>query len=888
MNYRILFLLLAFSGITFAQERLYIHTDRTQYEPGDTLWFSVFQWDIINKPSRMAYVELYDDQRNLIDQIRVWSQNNNRNGYLVLPESVSVGYYLLRGYTQYMLNQGEESFFTKTIQIGKPVSNKSEAWDFSCGFYPEGGRLIEGKPARISFKAMGSDGKGTYVKGIIYKNGTEISQIESMHAGMGRFTMIPEKNVIYTATIESNGLRKDFLLPKVESGLSLRIAEQRDTLRLMIQNSYAKERNVQLVIQSLGNRHFGKTLNIPVAGRRVILPLKDLPQGLICITIYNEENLPECERLYFVPVQNRIHIGLKTNERSYPERGLITMQLTAQDMNSQPIQGCFSVSVTDETDLENQMLANNIFSYYWLTSELSGTIENPGWYFLSDSLDQRREALDVLLTTQGWRRYPLTQDAEKEDDFRLTGQVLDLQGKPLREAIVSLWDISANNDPGFCVTDENGKFGFMGFDNPDGTEFLLKAVAPQSNEYVKIVVDKIKQRVPINTFPDIPVHIVTGQKVYVDTVWHKTATNTNDEAFGVEMGEVVITQKRNKAKDLSLTNKTRYEVKDNFLQQFNFADGVEYVLSSILPSPNGLPLWAQGTTDKGAQCIIQRGGMNYESSIAELFAIPVSHIQSIQIIPARFDSRGSILVKMSSSPQDTPLKPRPGLEVWSGNGYCVRREVYQPPYETEAGYNNEQPDTRRTLYWNPDLITDSTGEAEVTWYAADQQKKYIVVVEGQADNFMPCWQTATFAVNRPKDSDKIFDENEITITDPFVESELIQNTLAKQPKTFSGKQRKVRKSHELTADDIRTLSCSDIYCVLAHLSGVKVNGRKIRILNSSSMNSSSDPLIIVNGMPVSSLDDIVSVEYIKKIKVELNSSLYGVRGANGVLVIETN
>ena len=99
---------------------------------------------------------------------------------------------------------------------------------------------------------------------------------------------------------------------------------------------------------------------------------------------------------------------------------------------------------------------------------------------------------------------------------------------------------------------------------------------------------------------------------------------------------------------------------------------------------------------------------------------------------------------------------------------------------------------------------------------------------------------------------------------------------------------RVRKRNEVTTEDISLLPCQDIYGVLRHLSGVRINGNKISINEASSINSGTDPLIIVNGVPVTSVDDIVSIQDIKSIKVEKTSTMYGVRGANGALIIVTN
>ena len=68
--------------------------------------------------------------------------------------------------------------------------------------------------------------------------------------------------------------------------------------------------------------------------------------------------------------------------------------------------------------------------------------------------------------------------------------------------------------------------------------------------------------------------------------------------------------------------------------------------------------------------------------------------------------------------------------------------------------------------------------------------------------------------------------------------------------------------------------------------GVEVSGNRIKIMGSSSLNISTEPLFVVDGVIVNSIDDI-SPQDVKSIEVLKGpeASVYGMRGANGVIVI---
>lgn len=80
---------------------------------------------------------------------------------------------------------------------------------------------------------------------------------------------------------------------------------------------------------------------------------------------------------------------------------------------------------------------------------------------------------------------------------------------------------------------------------------------------------------------------------------------------------------------------------------------------------------------------------------------------------------------------------------------------------------------------------------------------------------------------------------------------------------------------------------TDIYQMISgKVPGVTVNGTKITIRGVSSINSGTDPLLVVDGMVVNSIDFINPME-VKAIDVLKGSSaaIYGSRGANGVILI---
>lgn len=75
--------------------------------------------------------------------------------------------------------------------------------------------------------------------------------------------------------------------------------------------------------------------------------------------------------------------------------------------------------------------------------------------------------------------------------------------------------------------------------------------------------------------------------------------------------------------------------------------------------------------------------------------------------------------------------------------------------------------------------------------------------------------------------------------------------------------------------------------IRAKVPGVRVEGTRIIVRGETSLQGSVEPLLIVDGSPVSSIDNITP-DFVKSISVLKGpeTAAYGVRGSNGVILIQ--
>lgn len=127
----------------------------------------------------------------------------------------------------------------------------------------------------------------------------------------------------------------------------------------------------------------------------------------------------------------------------------------------------------------------------------------------------------------------------------------------------------------------------------------------------------------------------------------------------------------------------------------------------------------------------------------------------------------------------------------------------------------------------------------------------------------------------------------------FVLTSKFENTLerSKMPDNVTVKNEKEpslnRKKKEFDTQDAGYSTYQTIYDMIrGRFPGVEVSGKSIKVMGSSSLNVSTEPIFVVDGVIVNSIDDI-SPQTIKSIEVLKgpDATVYGTRGSNGVIVI---
>lgn len=102
-------------------EKVYIHTDKPYYYPGENIWMKTYmnysQPGLSDSLSKVLYIELINQSKEIIQHKTVKINSGWAASDFKLPPNLPAGNYLLRGYTNWMRNFAEKCFSLKPIPV---------------------------------------------------------------------------------------------------------------------------------------------------------------------------------------------------------------------------------------------------------------------------------------------------------------------------------------------------------------------------------------------------------------------------------------------------------------------------------------------------------------------------------------------------------------------------------------------------------------------------------------------------------------------------------------------------------------------------------------------------------------------------------------------------
>ena len=530
-------LYLGFSRL-LSPEKLYLHTDREVYNIGDTIWFKGYLENVsvlAEYPTcNYLYVELFSTKwerltytggtgafSRMRERVKVKrAADGSFYGFIPLSDDLNSGTATLRAYSYWMLNENPAFMFSKNLELRNPMKDEfvenlrtarfddQQTYDeigvqnpfrkeilkkkpkseegIDLQFLPESGRYLPDRPSTIAVKAINADGLGAKVAGEVFADAVSIAHFETNELGMGRFSVsVPAGTKSLTAVAETpvEGFQFEGTLPLPESAAVV-INVVPDTLGISIAVSDAGlslPPSASLIVYDRSEIVFQSPYRDCAAGKRVLYA--DLRPGINNLAVIDADGNVYAERPFFVFPAGKIRCDFAFDKPSYGKRERVSVTVSLRDEDGNPLDGDFSLAVTDEDYAPYSGEGHSIVSWMLLGSELRGLVEKPQRYF-NDSIPLAQRILDVdaLLLTQGWRYYDLEKILKgktpapvygKEYTQSLSGYVNGILGKSKHATLCFMApsiDFSMIAD-----LDSTAYFALGGLDFPDSTQFIVGA-----------------------------------------------------------------------------------------------------------------------------------------------------------------------------------------------------------------------------------------------------------------------------------------------------------------------------------------------------------------------------------------------------------------------------
>jgi len=626
------------------------------------------------------------------------------------------------------------------------------------GIYPEGGDLVAGLPNRVYVEGKTPARKPADMAGIIVDaGGREVANFRTEHEGRGRFSFTPVKGEAYSLRVtEPAGIKTIFPLPAVKaSGVVISsisdVSPRRKDVVIRVAATAGGDYGVALEQRGkeLSFTSVSLTANEP-ANVRFTLP-KSL-DGVIIATVYDDRKTPLAERLLFRQPDRGLKVNIVADQTDFIPGDKVTLRIATTDDTGKPIGAVVGLTVSDSSVqemIDKREQAPRLPVMVLLENDVKNLSD--AHIYLDETNPKAPLATDLLLGTQGWRRFAtvdltkfmtvngdaarralainMLTDADRAKAATLMpqlypvarggagGPVSTLSGTvadPTNALIPGVWVTATNTATGVVatvLTNDSGTYNFLTLQ--PGPYKLTAALQGFQTTTINNIVLGTPQALRFNV--TLRLGNATGTTVDVSIDARQVLSQSSSS-----IGEV-LSQERIQALPT---------VGNNVLDLLEVLPGFRVsAFGGQFDTITGLGLNSINTTINGLSTTNTRyDAQTYGYSVFTPTVINPDMVGEIRLILAPVEAeRARQKQEQARAQAGQPAQSRPAAR----NAFVVVREYAHElrPDWTEGGRS----DFAETLYWNAGIRTDaSTGLATVSFNLSDSVTSFNVLADGFA------------------------------------------------------------------------------------------------------------------------------------------------------------
>jgi len=753
----------------FIQDKLFVHTDKGTYIPGEIIWFRIYYLDaVFNRRgtlSKIAYLELLDRDNRPVLQEKISLRPGEAMGSMVVPVNLPSGYYRIRAYTRWMKNFSPDLYFEKPILVvnpleqhpGTPAPAKDGRYDIQ--FFPEGGNLVEGISSRVGFRVTDAYGKGLECGGLLINGkGDTILKFRPLIFGIGHFDFTPVKGDTYRAVIHfpGGGNTEKNLPDAYAAGYTLSLVRDAAGGIIVKEKVTAALTGKENWLFIHGRSGEGRLIKKQATegGVEFGISENDLEDGLNQFTLFDESGAPVCERIYFKYPKHPVGVSLAT-DNMFGTRKKIDLRVSVGATGEKDSSADMSLAIYRIDSLQDIDPAD-IRNWQWLECE-TGPVESASWYF-NENNKAREEAMDNLLLTQGWRRYawpvmtadPAITYIPEYNGHLAEGRVVDpVTGKALTGKEVYLSVPSRRTQVSVTTSNNDGKLKFELRNFYGSSEIIL-----QTNLNTDTT-SRIEMTDPFSTqygrwrLPEFKGNFRNSEAMLYRGIYEQAQRVYHHAAYSRFVSEYADTNTFYFVPDekYMLDDFTRFQTMEEVIR--------EYVVSTnVLLKRNKFQLYLADRPHESfftdPPLILIDGVPYFDAN--ELFAQDPKKIRRLDLVNREYNLGGQTyygIISLTTYQGDLQgVQLDPHTTVLDYPGIPDQREFFSPVYETELQVNSRKPDFRTLLFWVPQIQAKADQPIPISFYSSDVPGKYAVVVQGLSGNGLPLTKVSYFEVKK--------------------------------------------------------------------------------------------------------------------------------------------
>lgn len=475
---------------------LYVHTDKNTYSPTEKIWFKAYTLSGTVVDSKVLYVRLVDDKKQVVAKADFLMYDIRSHGDLAIPDTLKDGNYFFYAYTDRMLNFSENDAFVQPIvvrrnkkwwqaeayvidsahlkrggnvemlvrlkqdnEFAKDVKGKYQLLDgdkiirqrslstnnigeayisftypdladdhsltaniifenetnleqvrlylrhegnqFKAAFYPEGGHFIEGVSNNMAVAIKDVNGNAVSNNVVILKSNNQvIGNAITNVVGIATFSFTPSTTCNYTIEINNYGTMQILpFKPELQThGYTITVTPTKDgNYEAIVSNKGEKEPGF-LLVRSFEDVIWTKELTIASnATQNIVIPVNAFEKQLLSIDIVDASGNILAQRMVQNKQAENYNVLIQTNNSTYRTRKKVTANITITDKEGKPVKANFSVAVVEKNTI-NEALAKSITnSFNFRNTQLASNSYGNNITMVEDA--------NKLLVTQSWISY---------------------------------------------------------------------------------------------------------------------------------------------------------------------------------------------------------------------------------------------------------------------------------------------------------------------------------------------------------------------------------------------------------------------------------------------------------------------------------------------------